>query len=181
MDLVREVVSLALSARKTAGVSVRQPLRAIAFDSTRLNGVRLSSEHLGIILEELNVKQFEDYETLVELSKRRGEVQVVVSQGRIANLLIDTLLTEELKLEGSARELERAIQDLRKKSGLKVGDMVELYYNTTDTDLEKVLLELVDRKKTFVSSIAQSFEVEADEEVQAVISGGAIWLGLVKV
>ena len=40
-------------------------------------------------------------------------------------------LSDELKLEGAARELERQVQDLRKKSGLRVGDLVDVYYNTT--------------------------------------------------
>jgi integrase/recombinase XerC len=106
---------------------------------------------------------------------------------------VETKLPEYLKIEevfallGAPDETtwtgkrDRALFELMYGSGLRVGDMVALYYNTTEKDLEKVLLEMVDRKKTFVSSISQSLEVEADEETQAVIAGQAIWLGIVTV
>jgi hypothetical protein len=90
-------------------------------------------------------------------------------------------LTEELKHEGTARELERQIQDLRKKSGLKVGELVDVYYNTTDEQLEDALLSLVDRKKTFVNQISKSLEVEVDFEIQSVVDGKAVWFGMVKI
>jgi isoleucyl-tRNA synthetase len=135
---------------------------------------------MAIILEELNVKQIEEQGTLQELSVRRQGVQTAVGQGMVRQVFLDVLLTDELRLEGFARELERAIQDLRKKSGLTVGDEVNLYYNTVDAELEKVLLDLVDRRKTFIASIDQSLEVEADNETQATVAGRAIWLGIVK-
>jgi isoleucyl-tRNA synthetase len=96
-------------------------------------------------------------------------------------LALDTTLTEELRREGLARELERHIQDLRKRSGLQVGEWVELYYNTTDTGVESVLLELVDRDKTFVQTITQSLEVETEDEAQVELDGKPLWLGLVRV
>jgi bifunctional DNA-binding transcriptional regulator/antitoxin component of YhaV-PrlF toxin-antitoxin module len=140
----------------------------------------LSDDHIQIILEELNVKTLADFDSLSEQGRLKGGVQETAGTGSVSSVLIDTVLTEELKLEGYARELERAVQDLRKKSGLKVGDIVELYYNTSDAELEKVLVDMLDRKKTFVSAIAQSLEVEADNETQAEVDGRAIWLGIVK-
>jgi hypothetical protein len=86
-----------------------------------------------------------------------------------------------LKAEGLARELERQVQDLRKKSGLKVGELVDLYYNTPDETVAKALVDLLDRKKTFVNQIQMSLEVEVDYEAQAQVSGKAVWLGIIKV
>jgi len=40
---------------------------------------------------------------------------------------------------------------------------------------------LVDRKKTFVSQISKSLEVEVDFEIQSVVEGKAVWLGMVKI
>jgi hypothetical protein len=77
--------------------------------------------------------------------------------------------------------LERLVQDLRKKSGLKVGELVDLYYNTQDENLEKGLLSGLDRKKTFVSQISKSLEVETDFESQGEVGGQAIWLGVIKI
>lgn len=179
MDLVREIVSLALAARKNASVSVRQPLAQMAYKSN--SAVHLSEDHVQIILEELNVKSLADFDSLAEQGRLKGGVAETLGTGAISSVLLHTVLTPELTLEGYARELERVIQDLRKKSGLTVGDEVDLYYNTTDTDLEKVLLGLVDRKKTSINTIAQSLEVEADNEAQAIIDSKPIWVGIVKI
>ena len=178
MDLVREVVSLALAARKNASVSVRQPLAQMAYKAN--SEVHLSEDHVQIILEELNIKSLTEFDSLVEQGQLKGGVTQVAGAGSVSFVALDTVLTPELTLEGYARELERAIQDLRKKSGLMVGDEVDLYYNTTDVELEKVLLEAVDRTKTSVKTIAQSLEVEADNEAQAIIDGKPIWIGIVK-
>src|SRR6185503_133129 len=42
-------------------------------------------------------------------------------------VVIDTELTDELRAEGDARELQRAIQDLRKDAGLALDDRIELW------------------------------------------------------
>jgi isoleucyl-tRNA synthetase len=41
-------------------------------------------------------------------------------------VVIDTELTDELRAEGDARELQRAIQDLRKEAGLALDDRIDL-------------------------------------------------------
>ncbi|MDQ6794893.1 MAG: class I tRNA ligase family protein [Chloroflexota bacterium] len=42
-------------------------------------------------------------------------------------VVIDTQLTSELRAEGDARELQRAIQDLRKEAGLELDDRIDLW------------------------------------------------------
>jgi len=42
-------------------------------------------------------------------------------------VVLDTELTDELRAEGDARELQRAIQDLRKDAGLALDDRIELW------------------------------------------------------
>jgi isoleucyl-tRNA synthetase len=42
-------------------------------------------------------------------------------------VVIDTELTDELRAEGDARELQRAIQDLRKDAGYALDDRIELW------------------------------------------------------
>ena len=42
-------------------------------------------------------------------------------------MVIDTELTPELRAEGDARELQRAIQDLRKEAGLELDDRIDLW------------------------------------------------------
>jgi isoleucyl-tRNA synthetase len=65
MDIARQVASLGLAARNSAGLKVRQPLsRALAYAGGRHS---LSSEMVDIITDELNVKEFEFVEQASEL------------------------------------------------------------------------------------------------------------------
>lgn len=47
-------------------------------------------------------------------------------------VVIDTELTPELRAEGDARELQRAIQDLRRDAGLAIEDRIELWVDGLD-------------------------------------------------
>jgi isoleucyl-tRNA synthetase len=42
-------------------------------------------------------------------------------------VVLDTELTDELRAEGDAREIQRAVQDLRKEAGLELDDRIELW------------------------------------------------------
>ncbi|TSC66095.1 MAG: isoleucyl-tRNA synthetase [Candidatus Doudnabacteria bacterium Gr01-1014_77] len=174
MNVLREIVELGLSARKESNIKVRQPLEYVAYKS-KGEPLELSSE-LGLILaEELNVK---DVHATPEVSEMPETVFKENSQFQI---LLSIKLTPELKEEGYARELERQVQDLRKKNGLKVGDLIDLYYNTTAASLEMALINKFDRKKTFVVQVKKELEVEPDIEAQLLIEDKAIWVGIQKV
>lgn len=171
MVLLRGLVELGLSLRKEHNIKVRQPLAEIQY-ALSSEDVSLDQSLEAILAEELNVKKV----TSTEIISRSGWVEK--SEGAMS-VALNTQLTPELKQEGVARDIERAIQDLRKKSGLRVGQIVDLYYNTTDQGLIDSLVNLVDRKKTFINQVKTSLEVDADYEVQTTIEGQAIWLGLV--
>jgi isoleucyl-tRNA synthetase len=53
---------------------------------------------------------------------------------------MDLSVTEELRLEGVARELVRRIQDLRKEKGLSVTNRVEITYENTSDNQKAVEL-----------------------------------------
>jgi len=178
MELVREIVSIGQSVRKEKSLPVRQPLGSLAFE-VKLKDFKLSPELEPLILEELNVKKV-DF-SLVDKDTRPTGVVSASGNKNVLNFYLDLNLTPELKHEGTARELERQVQDLRKKSGLKVGELVDVYYNTQDPNLEDALLKMFDRKKTFVSQISKSLEVEVDFETQSVVGGKAIWIGIIKI
>jgi isoleucyl-tRNA synthetase len=42
-------------------------------------------------------------------------------------MVLDTALTPELRAEGDAREIARAVQDLRREAGLELDDRIELW------------------------------------------------------
>jgi isoleucyl-tRNA synthetase len=67
----------------------------------------------GLALEELELHE-----------EARGELVVESDEG--ATLALDPQVTEELRLEGLARELVNRIQRLRRESGLEVSDRIVL-------------------------------------------------------
>lgn len=173
MTAARQIVELGLSLRKEQNLKVRQPLAELQYSFSD-EELSLDEFMQQIIAEELNVKKV----TNTELISRSNWVS---KEAMGCSVALNTELTEELKTEGMARDLERAIQDLRKKSGLKVGQIVDLYYNSSDDQLVHALTNMVDRKKTFINQIKTNLEVDADYEIQATVNGSAIWLGLVQV
>ena len=65
----------------------------------------------------------------IDYKEKEGQTSVV----------IDTKITENLRLEGLMREVIRNIQQTRKDAGLEVDDRVVLNLNTNSNDLKKVL------------------------------------------
>ena len=70
-------------------------------------------------------------------------------------IVIDTTLTEELLLEGVAREIVSKVQNLRKESNFEVENRINLYY---DGDLDDVLAKFTDyiKKETLSLDIIKT-------------------------
>lgn len=109
MSIAREFVTAALEARTKAGIKVRQPLRTLTIN------IEIEPEYAAIVRDEINVKE------------------VVSDLGASERVTLDTEITPELKAEGDARELTRAIQDLRKQKGLEASDRITLLIQTSDS------------------------------------------------
>ncbi len=170
MEAVREAASVALNARKELGLPIRQPLSRLAVQTKA--DVQLSPELAAILASEVNVKLVDD-----KLVSQSGElVKTYAGTRYVQHLYLDTEISPELKLEGLARNLERIVQDMRKKSGLKVGEMVNLAYDTSDEELAKAM-DLFDRKKTFVKEVSAK-NLENEEPVS--LDGKVIKLAIEK-
>jgi isoleucyl-tRNA synthetase len=188
MEAAREIVELGLAARKEANMKVRQPLLELVFfakpqsnaskpDSGNSASDLIGSEFEQIIAEELNVKAVRR----ADANAGAGHEQAVLKESANFAVSLSVEITAELREEGLARELERQVQDMRKKFGLQVGDMIDVYYNTNDASLEMALVGSFDRKKTYVMQVRKEFEVETDFEAQVEIEGMTIWLGITKI
>jgi isoleucyl-tRNA synthetase len=141
-----------LSARDAARLKVRQPLASIA-----LPGDPLPEEIAQIVREELNVK---------ELTFNAPEVQ------------LNTEITEELKLEGLAREVVRAIQAHRKKLGFNVEDRIHTRY-----EADGMLVRAIERHADYIKNETLSVTLEPGrvddfDGEQMMIEGEQIWIGL---
>lgn len=123
MKLTRDIASQALSARTEKAIAVRQPLAKIT-----VSGVaQLNKEYEQLIKDEVNVKALEWVD-----AKQSGEEKAELK------VILDTTITEELKTEGVARELVRAIQDLRKEKGLTVSQKIKITYPNTPENTKAV-------------------------------------------
>ena len=152
MARARQAVEAGLAARDAARLKVRQPLAGIA-----LPGDPLPEDIAAIVRDELNVKT---------LTFGALDVQ------------LDTVITEELKLEGLAREVVRAIQDRRKKIGLNVEDRIDTRYES-DGMLSRALERHGDYIKTETLSVTLApGRDEGFNGEQMMLEGEQIWIGI---
>jgi isoleucyl-tRNA synthetase len=116
MVLVRKIVTLGLESRMKAKINVRQPLQKLTIKDSGLG-----EDLFRLIKDEVNVKE------------------IIPSTSLKEEVILDINITPVLKEEGYVREFIRSIQDLRKKEGFNVG---ELIFALVDTDVDgKVLVE----------------------------------------
>jgi len=119
MEAVREIISEGLQKRAVAKIKVRQPLNSVSlggkykelFDTITDANDKTFLEF--IIMEELNVKGIE---MNILQAKLQSEEQII----------INTEITEDLKLEGIAREIIRFIQEMRKEAGYEIENRIEV-------------------------------------------------------
>lgn len=142
-SIAREIIEKGLAIRAEQKIGVRWPLSKaiITTKKEKAEAVRKLGE---IIKLQLNVKGLEIKET-----KEEEEVK------------LDLSITEELELEGYAREIARRIQDARKKAGLKKEQRIELTLQV-EGKLKKSAEKFKDMLKEKVN--AANFSVENMEK-----------------
>ena len=114
MAKVRSIISEGLQLRAKEGIKVRQPLGLATIKSEIKN-----EELINIIKEELNIKE-------VEIDTKQEEA-----------IRLNTEITEDLKLEGQAREVIRFIQEMRKEAGYDIDNRIKVMYNPGSKVFEK--------------------------------------------
>jgi isoleucyl-tRNA synthetase len=107
MALSRLVVEKGQTARLEAQINIRRPLARLSVITSQ---PQPSADVLTVIQEELNIKEIDWQQT--------ADTDLSVQ--------LDTTMTPELKAEGEARELIRAIAGLRKKAGLTIADQARI-------------------------------------------------------
>jgi isoleucyl-tRNA synthetase len=100
--------------------------------------VEVDGQPLELLAEEL----------LVETSSPEG---YAVSEDGGVLVALDTTLTDELRLEGAARDLVRVVQDARKEAGFEIADRIRLHLSGLGAHHEGVSLDqLVERHGAYV-------------------------------
>ncbi|MFW9788824.1 MAG: class I tRNA ligase family protein [Candidatus Thorarchaeota archaeon] len=112
------------------------------------------------IVISLNGEKFELLPEEVEVIVEAKEGFSTSSEGPYLAALT-TELTEELELEGLAREFVRRVQNLRKSADLNVNDRIEVQYSSS-----KRMAEAVEFHKEYISeeTLSESIELEKKPE-----------------
>jgi isoleucyl-tRNA synthetase len=140
MAKARGFVEIGLGLRDKKGLKVRQPVSEFVIAD------EISEPLLNVIAEELNAKKVASG-TLADLSIERYEI--CTNEKGEALAALNFAITPELKLEGEMRELVRMIQDLRKKEGLKPGELADF---TVAQEFKEVLAKYESDIKIAVSA-----------------------------
>jgi len=153
MQIVKQLSSIGQSIRVSNSLKIRQPLAEI-----QIKGVKLEQEYIDILLNELNIKNCKIVDALSE-----GENWKVAEVNYI-NIAIDSKLTDELKAEGFLREFVRSIQNERKKSGLTVGESVQVIAKNFDENQQKLINETIEDIKSQVYAISLTLVADVDDK-----------------
>ncbi len=148
MDRVRSIASVGHKLRSEAGLSLRQPLEALAIDG--FAELENEPEFIEILQDEMNVM------SVVFNSQEARSWLKAEAEGNFVYL--QTELTDELKVEGSLRELLRLVQDARKQNGLSVGQLSKMYYRTENKTFQQLLAERTEeiKKQASLSAILEA-------------------------
>lgn len=158
MKTVRALASRALEARSTAQVPVRQVLQKL-----EVKCKKISPELLEVLRQEVNVK----------------EVRLIESKEQ--DVVLDTLLSPELRREGLLREITRQVNDLRKIAKLTPADRITLSYSTEGSVLKEVFSSFTKELKADARAdeiVAQKTDTQFSKEIE--YDGEPLWLGIAK-
>ena len=156
MAEVRQQVNESLALRAKNGVKIRQPLAKVMVAK---NGEIF--DFAPILMEELNVKavEFGSEETALDFN-----------------------LTDELKAEGSSREIIRHIQNSRKQAGLNIDDRIKLGLETSSESLLRAIdkFEAEIAKEVLAEEFAKTALTSPEFETIVKIDGGELKISLNK-
>jgi len=144
MQILRDLVTRSLEERTKVGVKVRQPLATLTVKKTELQS---KNYLLEILKDELNVKN------------------ISFNESQDSDVILDTNITPELQQEGNARDFIRSIQQLRKDSGLKPADEINV---EAPQNIELEIGSFVDEVKKSVRASEIKFSDTQDIKIQKI-------------
>lgn len=153
MQRTRQIITDALALRMQKSdsedqIKIRQPLSRLTYD-----GAKLDDFYEQIIADEVNVKKVENAQAFT----------------------LDKTLTPELREEGRAREIIRAVQAARKHAELRQDDEIKL---SLSCDLPKDYVELI-KSEVGANAIAKDLNYAYDEIAK--IDGKNVTISLEKI
>ncbi len=174
-----EVIKEELNIKDIQFISdIGKRVKTVVYPDARKLGPKYGADTQKIIVaaKQGNFKKLPNGNTQVldfELAPDEIEIRYVGSEGQNVEsekgivVILDTKITEELKLEGIARDIIRQIQDLRKKAGFNVDDRIIVGMHTDSEQLKKAADIFSDyiRKETLAKEIRKESVSEKNKEV----------------
>jgi isoleucyl-tRNA synthetase len=163
MDEIRKIASIALAERAAKSIKVRQPLKSITIKPSSTKLTLEDGELLELLKDEVNVKD------------------IIFADDKGEDIVLDVEINNELREEGTFRELLRAVQDLRQDAGLKMRDTISLFIDGP----ESIKFIVTSREKQFAKdvnarSVSASRTQKFDAEIQTKIDDFGVWIGIQK-
>ncbi len=165
-DTFLKYVSLTYSARQTAKLKRRWPLRkaVLAGPKDAQNAVKNLED---LFLELANIKTVEYVDTLAEIKSEIGKVGSLASEDDM-HVWLDTRRDKALLGEGLMRDLARRVQALRKELGFTPTEVLKtVYLSELDAESAKLLkphlktmAELVRTRKVHLCKAKSELEAE---------------------
>lgn len=153
MSEARGTITEGLRQRSEKKIRVRQPLASVT-----IREQEMGEECKEIVKKELNVKE------------------VLIDSNAEGNVILDYFITPELALEGEMNEVNRAIQDGRKKAGFNVEDRIVLGYLGKERVFEKFGDEIA--KKVLATEVKNEDLADAEYRETVNIEGEAFAFSL---
>lgn len=178
MQNVRDIVNAGLEMRASEKIKVRQPLSYI---ETNCRGLELFED---IIKEELNVKEIRFVDIVDKSLVVRGLNVYSEPDDRTAEIDItrqvglNVGITEDLKLEGQAREIIRNIQQMRKEADYEVDNRIKVYHSGMSEVFDK-FGELI-AKETLANEVLSQIPEKNDLEKEFEIENSKVKIAIKK-
>ena len=122
-------------------------------------------------IAEIEISEYGKLPKDVFIKAMRPKAHIVVIKDSGYTIALDTILTEELIVEGMYRDLVRTLQVLRKEAGLKVEQRITLSLQTEGNLMKKVLETYLDKiiadtlTEKFVQTKIENPDIEKEIEI----------------
>ena len=136
------------------------------FNIADVNQINKGSYKTKFLDEELTITP-----DMITITLKNKEGYKSSTDGNIS-VVLDTTLTNELLLEGLAREVIRRIQSLRKEADFVITDRIKIYYNSNEEF--DTMLKLYEN---YVKEETLALEIIKDESIEKTISVNDLEVG----
>jgi len=152
MDIVREIVEAAATARDKSKRKLRWPVKRLIMVPHNGDLAGAVERLKDILLQQTNSKDVEvlDEQGEINIIERKDFVSVDFEEGR---LYLDLEMTDEIISEGYSREIIRRIQQMRKDLNLNVEEFITVFIDNGD------ITRLIEKKEEHIANEVRAAKI----------------------